>query len=123
MEVDLACPAWLTNGLTVMATIVSPDGPLRVTSLDWNSNRVYLQLPPVTNYLSVILQPPPALSVSQSAGMVIITWPVSATGFVLQETSALPGGWTNSTAAVTVQGSTNVVNITPTGTKFYRLQQ
>ena len=67
--------------------------------------------------------PLPALSVSQSAGMVIITWPTSATGFVLQETSALPGGWVNSAATVTVQGSLNVVDITPTGTKFYRLKK
>jgi hypothetical protein len=68
--------------------------------------------------------PPPALSLSQSAGMVVITWPVSATGFVLQETSALPGGWTNSTATVTVQGSANVVDVTPTGkSKLYRLAQ
>jgi hypothetical protein len=56
--------------------------------------------------------------------MVVITWPVSATGFVLQETSALPGGWTNSTATVTVQGSANVVDVTPTGkSKLYRLAQ
>ena len=87
MEVDLACPAWLTNGLTALATIVSPDGPLSVGSLNLISNRVYLQLPPVTNYLSVILQPAPTLSVSVLAGMVIITWPVSDMGFVLQEAS------------------------------------
>jgi len=124
LEVDLACPAWLTNSLTPMATIVSPDGPLSVTSLTWNSNRVYLQLPPVTNYLSVILQPKPALSVSLSAGQASLAWPVSATGFVLQETSALPGGWTNSAATAAVQGPANVVEATPTGkSKFYRLEQ
>jgi hypothetical protein len=123
LEVDLACPAWLTNGMTAMATIVSPDGPLSVTSLNWNSSRVYLQLPPVTNYLSAVLQPRPTLSVSQSTGVVTITWPVSAAGFVLQETSALQGGWTNSTATVAVQGPLNVVDITPTGEKFYRLAQ
>jgi hypothetical protein len=67
--------------------------------------------------------PRPTLTISQSAGMVTITWPVSATGFVLQETAALPGGWTNSTATVTVQGPLNVVDVTPTGKKFYRLAQ
>ncbi len=67
--------------------------------------------------------PQPKLSVSLSAGMVTITWPTSATSFVLQETSALPGGWTNSTATVTVQPPLNVVAITPTGKKFYRLAQ
>jgi len=42
----------------------------------------------------------------------------------LQETSALPGGWTNSTATATVQGSQNMVDIAPTGkSKFYRLGQ
>jgi len=76
-----------------------------------------------TAYTFVAL-PPPALSVSQSGGLVIITWPVSATGYVLQETSALPGGWTNSTATATVQGSQNMVDIAPTGkSKFYRLGQ
>lgn len=121
MEVDLAQPAWLTNGLTAMATIVSPDGSLSVTSWTVNSNRVYLQLPPFTNYLSVILQPAPTLSASLSVGKVRIAWPVSASGFVLQETSALPGGWTNSTARVEVEGSLNVVDLTPTSAKFYRL--
>jgi hypothetical protein len=66
----------------------------------------------------------PTLSVSLSAGNVLITWPASAAGFVLQETSALPDGWTSSTAAVTVQGSLNAVSIPPTAkVKFYRLQQ
>jgi len=83
-------------------------------------------IPPITidTAYTFTALPPPALSVSQSAGMVIMTWPVSATGYVLQETSALPGGWTNSTATVTVQGSQNMVDVTPAGkSKFYRLEQ
>ena len=57
VEVDLPLPDWLTNGLTAAASVISPDGPLSVISLNTDSNRVYLQLPSVTNYLSVILQP------------------------------------------------------------------
>ena len=128
----------LLNGVNVAANaaVTATNNPpgIIVTyaypTLPLGSNTVELIVsdknsPPFTinQTFSFVTLPPPALSVRQSAGMVIITWPVSATGFVLQETSALPGGWTNSTAAVTVQGSTNVVNITPTGTKFYRLQQ
>jgi hypothetical protein len=100
-------------------------------SMDRNGNRVLLN--DTTNAQALLayraranvpLAAPPTLSVSQSAGKVIISWPVSATGFLLQETSVLPGGWTNSTATVTVQGSKNVVDITPTGkAKFYQLAQ
>jgi hypothetical protein len=102
----------------------------------------YATLPPGTNSVELILSdknsppftinttyslvtlPVPVLSVALSAGQAVITWPVSAAGFVLQETSALPGGWTNSAATVTVQGSSNVVNLAPAGrTKFYRLEE
>ena len=133
-------------GFTVPAAGVYPlrlvwengDGeyPANGLNLEWftmdrNGNRVLLN--DTNNSLALLayraranvpLASPPALSVSLSAGKVTLAWPVSATGFVLQETSALPGGWTNSTATVTVQGSQNVVNITPAGgSKFYRLEQ
>ena len=38
IEVDLAVPGWLTNGLTATAAIVSPDGPLSVASLSLSGN-------------------------------------------------------------------------------------
>jgi hypothetical protein len=100
-------------------------------SMDRNGNRVLLNdtnnaqaLMAYRARANVPLALPPTLSFSLSAGKVTLAWPVSATGFVLLETSALPGGWTNSTATVTVQGSQNVVDITPVGkSKFYRLAQ
>ena len=69
VDVDLARPAWLSNGLTVSASIVSPDGNLSVLALDVGG-RIHLRLPSVTNYLSVILQP--------TAGMG--AWAVDASG-------------------------------------------
>jgi len=40
----------------------------------------------------------------------------------LQETSALPGGWTNSSVSVFVQGDRSVATVIPGGNaKFYRL--
>ncbi|MGA2661669.1 MAG: PA domain-containing protein, partial [Verrucomicrobiota bacterium] len=100
-------------------------------SMDRNGNRILLNdtsnpqaLMAYRARANVPLALPPTLSFSLSAGKVTLAWPVSATGFVLLETSALPGGWTNSTATVTVQGSQNVVDITPVGkSKFYRLAQ
>jgi hypothetical protein len=67
---------------------------------------------------------PPTLAVTVSGSNLRIAWPASATGFILQETSALLGGWTASIASVTLDGNENVA--TPplgTGAKFYRLVQ
>ena len=99
MEVDLACPGWLTNGVAAMATIVSPDGPLSVTSLSLNGNRVYLQLPSVTNYLSVILQPTLALIITPATGFTAsgaVGGPFNITNqiFLLTNLSAASLNWT-----------------------------
>ena len=66
----------------------------------------------------------PTLTVSRAGNGIRVAWPASATGFVLQETSSPPGSWTDSSAAVVVQGNENVAVIETTGTlKLYRLQK
>ena len=101
IEVDLARPPWLTNGLAPRTTIISPDGPLSATSLNLVSNRVYLQLPSVTNYLSVILQPAPGpascdLTVSLANDTLQLSWPEDRTGWWLQaQTDGLGTNWFN----------------------------
>jgi hypothetical protein len=82
--------------------------------------------PPLTfqQTYTFVTQSAPTLTASLSNGQVILYWPVAAAGFGLQETSALPGGWSNSLATVTPQGATNVVTINPgEPAKFYRLEQ
>jgi hypothetical protein len=55
---------------------------------------------------------------------VLLTWPVTSDGFVLEESQVQSSGWTNSTAQVVVQGDKNVAVIAITGTvKFYRLRK
>ena len=74
--------------------------------------------------LTYVTVPQPTLTVSQAGNGIRVAWPVSATGFVLQETSSPPGSWANSSAAVVVQGNENVAVIATTSTlKFYRLQK
>jgi hypothetical protein len=74
--------------------------------------------------LAFVTVPPPPLTASRAGNGIRVAWPVSATGFVLQETSSPPGSWTNSSAAVVVQGNENVAVIATTGTaKFYRLRK
>jgi hypothetical protein len=64
------------------------------------------------------------LAVSRTGNGVVFTWPVTSDSFVLEETQLLPNAWTNSSAAVTVEGSNNAAAIAPTGTaKFYRLRK
>jgi Immunoglobulin domain len=67
---------------------------------------------------------PPTLAVSVAGNDIRIAWLASATDLVLQETAALPGGWGDSSASVTVEGNQKVALITLTGTaKFYRLRK
>jgi hypothetical protein len=65
---------------------------------------------------------PPWLSIVLAGAAAHLRWPTSAVGFALQETAALPGGWTNHPAPAQVQDSNNVV-VAPVAdaAKFYRL--
>jgi hypothetical protein len=74
--------------------------------------------------LTYVTVPQPTLTISRAGNGIRVAWPVSATGFVLQETMSPLGNWTNSSTSVVVQGNENVAVIAPTGTlKFYRLQK
>jgi hypothetical protein len=62
----------------------------------------------------------PTLTVTvPSPGQIQLAWSPATLGFVLQETSTLPGGWTNS-----ISGATNPVIVTPSArATCYRLIQ
>ncbi len=73
----------------------------------------------------------PKLSVFQSGGgnvvptTISVSWPTSPAGFIVQQTADLapPVLWTSLTNAVTVNGTTNTVNMTASGSAmFYRLR-
>lgn len=59
VDVTINRPAWLTNGLSASGSIISPDGSFSLLALNVTATNVHLQMPSVTNYLSVILQPTP----------------------------------------------------------------
>ena len=74
--------------------------------------------------LTAVTATQPTLTVSRVGNDIRVAWPVSATGFVLQETSSPPGNWADSLASVVVQGNENVAVIATSGTlKFYRLHK
>jgi hypothetical protein len=69
--------------------------------------------------------PAPTLTITPVAGSVVISWPVAATGFNLEQTANLSAGsWTTETNYPSVVGSNNVITNTPTATAtFYRLHK
>ena len=70
--------------------------------------------------------PPPQLAITPAGADVVLTWPVSATGFTLQSATNLvpPVVWiTNSPAPVIINGQNTVTNPVSGTQKFYRLSQ
>jgi len=74
--------------------------------------------------LTYVTVPQPTLTVSQVGNDIRLAWPVSAAGFVLQESISPSGNWTTSSAVVAVQGNETVAVIPAIGAaKFYRLSK
>ncbi|MEO8425778.1 MAG: hypothetical protein ABI651_01570 [Verrucomicrobiota bacterium] len=71
-------------------------------------------------------QPPasgPTLTIARSGANLTISWPASATGFVLESANSVTGSWTTVNQTPTNDGNVQSVTITPTGqTAFYRLR-
>jgi hypothetical protein len=65
----------------------------------------------------------PILTVTAAGGSVVISWPVAATGFSLEQTHDLSAGpWTNVPDSPAVVGAYKIITNTPTATAtFYRL--
>jgi photosystem II stability/assembly factor-like uncharacterized protein len=70
-----------------------------------------------------LLQPVPILDLNRKGTNLIVSWPSSATGFVLQQNSDLdPATWVDVVASVRRHGVQNQVIISrPNGEQFYRL--
>lgn len=65
----------------------------------------------------------PALAITQEAGQVVISWPATATGLVLQAASSLaPADWQPAGLTPMVEGDLNKVTIAPEAAqRFFRL--
>ena len=66
----------------------------------------------------------PELAISEAGGQTTISWPSTATGYQLEQTTELgpQANWTDVTQTVETSGGVNSVTITPTGdTRFFRL--
>jgi hypothetical protein len=67
---------------------------------------------------------PPVGAQLSTGNTIRFSWPTSASGFGLQSTANLPGGWTDVTLPISIDGTDNVVTDTiGGGNKYYRLQK
>ena len=79
------------------------------------------------NYIdaAVVVNPVPSLRIVQLTKSISLSWPLSAAGFVLQESSdqtLAPMNWTAVTITASVANNENVVSVPLSATrKFYRL--
>jgi hypothetical protein len=69
-------------------------------------------------------KPAPEVQMSarrNASGSVRLAWPASAAQFTVQESDDLNGAWRPVTAAPVADGEELVLEVTPAGTRFYRL--
>jgi uncharacterized repeat protein (TIGR03803 family) len=71
------------------------------------------------------LPPPPSLAIAPSSNQVVISWPVSASAYVLQTTTNLgSGSWSNITNGIATAGANKVfTNAAGSQAAFFRLQE
>ena len=64
----------------------------------------------------------PFLSPERVGGSVRVFWPKPAAGFVLQQSSAVTGGWSQVVFPYTTNATEISITVSPTGERFYRLR-
>jgi hypothetical protein len=69
-------------------------------------------------------EPRPSLQISQSSGKMLVSWPLGAAGFKLQQAENLTTSWNDNTNPVEIIGSANqVTNDSPVSTLYFRLRK
>ena len=90
------------------------------TILGWNAEAEF-------DYVQIgvpIAPPAPQLNISKTGNSLTISWPATATGFILDTTTSLSSASWSKAGDPTVQGDLNVFTTTTSGTtRFYRLRQ
>jgi len=93
----------------------------KIFAIDANNGIIAVpEFPPIKTV--VVVPPPQKMSVVSSNGSVVISWPITGAGEVLQANPTLvPGNWANTGLSPVTSNGTNSVTITPSGASYYRL--
>jgi len=101
---------------------LGPNGMVAITgSSDGNSSGVDA----TWDYATIVYRETlPSLSIARSNAFVIVSWPSSATGFLLEQNTDLTGtNWTTPSEAVTDNGTTKSITVSPgPGNRLFRLR-
>ncbi|MGZ4988053.1 MAG: hypothetical protein ACXWBP_08435, partial [Limisphaerales bacterium] len=93
----------------------------KIFAIDANNGIIAVpEFPPIKTV--TVVPPPQKMSVVSSNGSVVISWPVTGAGEVLQANPTLnSGNWVNTGLSPVTANGTNTVIITPNSANFYRL--
>jgi hypothetical protein len=119
-SLDLSFDPGAGADASVSAITLQPDGNILIGGDFLTVNGV---LRPYVARLygdSVVL---PSLSIVRSNAFVIVSWPSSATGFLLQQNADLTGtNWTTPSEAITGNGPIKSISVNPSsGNRLFRL--
>lgn len=101
------------------------DSASRLVGVDYGTNRTASYAYDKAGNLLQTSQPSPGLQIGAIIGnQFTLLWPATPGGFVLQSAASLDPGaiWTNE-AAPTLTNGLNLVMVTFSGTKYYRLKK
>jgi hypothetical protein len=99
------------------SNVVFVNSPVRMEVSDPGANALATSYAPGTLTINPF---PPVLRIAATETNVTLSWPTTASNFVLQVNDAVSGNWSNAASPVVI-GPDNVVTTPNIGTKFYRL--
>jgi hypothetical protein len=112
------------HALEVVVPATSSEGLLRFEQTASGDHTVLLDNVVVVPG-GTLPEPQATLSVNRNAeGNIQLHWPASAADFLLQSTSALPGGWETAPEPVVIEGDQRTVTVEATGNaRYFRLRK
>ncbi len=110
-----------TSGAVRVITI-QPDGNILISG-NFTTVKGVVR-PKVARLLGDSAVPLPRLSIARSNSLVVLSWPVSAAGFVLDESPSATGAWSPVTIPYFTNGNfVNASLLSTSRTKFFRLRK
>jgi hypothetical protein len=121
---------WVNPASESSASVTATDSafPFEVFTYSFRESSgigdIYVDSVKVGTSFPDVLTVRPSLAITRSGSSMVLTWPASATGYVLRFTQALPPLWADYADQGTVVGDNKVVTIpNPTGSRYFQLRQ
>jgi hypothetical protein len=112
-------------GKPLKFTVSYREGGLTVDLWLFSTNPTLMDQYTQADLDQLLISPRPTLAVSHTGKTVLLNWPTSAAGFILESTASLaPQNWVPVTTVPVVAGNQNSVTVdAASGSRFYRLRK